>query len=859
MENNGKVPSPRMGASLEYFNGSLYVFGYSFYSLVLGLETGSELFRYDLEGQFWEIVTVNGKAPLMRLYHYSCIYNNEMYILYGIITESTYEHNTVYKFNFATSTWHLLGFGTEKGSIASAKVQDDSVLYLLFGRDSTTVFNSIKKIDLSTNPPTFSVLVNNWLSPSERVYHCSFTINRKIYIFGGSNGATNGASSEVEVLYNDLWAFDVDQILWTSLNTLGAVPSPRKLFACSKTQGDVLAIFGGVGESGLLNDLYYLHEPELYWYKIISENDGPSVRYLSSLTFHNDMIFIVGGKNKDKGFDEIWTYDFASNLFDLNKARIRIPDVVTLNNLYDAKCWVEAMNNTIYSLLIVGGSDFNSYPNQKLVNFTFKGLELIEKSFKQLGLLQEQSMIGSETTVIVTENHIIRLGGSIYSLILLPTVLVYERSSEKYWIIPTRYQLELWGHSGVHFEDSIYIFGGGGSNEVYKSYRRISNNLIKVSFNTDDGIQLDCSPGTFNESCEPCPQGSYFLNGICMDCPPGRVNDILASTSVEQCMPCDENYYNDRPGASSCLQCPSSYACPIGSAFPKLGFYLPKNSSIQPSVYRSGLGRLEGLTTDLWYIFAGISAALLFFSICVHELWVKLKIIDLFVSHHGNELGVPVIHRKTSFGGVFTIFFCFACILTILAAFLEYTLNNIDEIRALVPVITLKEEISSKFLEINSTFYIYGGACIEDSNCSPLIDYQDSGLSYSKKSITCGKINENCFIYSKYDSLHLTSKNPSIRLILKEKFSFASALTVNISATSSIPKEISSIFTSIKPPKAKLFRGTSPSKIHLKFTPSVTNIQVFTSEIDKWPDKETGFHVSVAQMPEAGSVAARET
>ena len=146
LPNAGSGPSPKMGASLEYYKGGLYVFGYSFYSVALGLEMGSELYRYDLDQEVWEIVNVTGSIPDMRQNHFSCIYNDEMYILYGFITEYTYEHNTIYKFNFESKEWIFVGFGNSKGLLAASQVQDGQYLYLMFGRDTTEVFNTLTKL-----------------------------------------------------------------------------------------------------------------------------------------------------------------------------------------------------------------------------------------------------------------------------------------------------------------------------------------------------------------------------------------------------------------------------------------------------------------------------------------------------------------------------------------------------------------------------------------------------------------------------------------------------------------------------------------------------------------------------------------
>ena len=104
----GRSPFGAPYPSLEFYNGSIYVLGYSYIAHIFGIEKGNDLFRYDLDGGYWEVVEVFGDIPQVRLEHYSAIYKNEMYINFGFIQELFLEYHDCYKFNFESRAWHNL-------------------------------------------------------------------------------------------------------------------------------------------------------------------------------------------------------------------------------------------------------------------------------------------------------------------------------------------------------------------------------------------------------------------------------------------------------------------------------------------------------------------------------------------------------------------------------------------------------------------------------------------------------------------------------------------------------------------------------------------------------------------------------
>lgn len=810
-----------MISTIVYYNNSFYVYGYANYDYAAGLETGNELYRYDINGKYWEIVETNGIPPGPRNNHYACIFNEEMFIIYGIMPEYTYGYESIVKFNFQTSTWTYVYNNQKYGVFLASSVQISNKLYLISGRTISQYSNSIFYIDLQHPELDPKLVTENWISPSKRVFHCSFVVNLKMFIFGGSDGI----NSDSEQYYNDMWAFDLESNVWGLVNTLGDSPSARKNFGFCKISGDTITIFGGKGFAGYLSDLYYFHEPSQKWHIIVPENGLPSKRSNACMVFHNNILYIIGGKNDEEGFNEVWVYSFISNTIELSSVKIGGTSEFSIKNIIDANCWIET-NEEFFTIQVAGGVDSTGYPNLNLISIYFFNNNTQKISTSPLGNLFNQALIGSETAVIRYKNFVVRFGGTIFAWMVFQNIVIYDLNTKSYKLFDTKGVFNFFGHSAVHYKKSIYVFGGGASNEIYKSYSKYSNNLLKIEFEASvDGFELGCSLGTFGVACEPCPAGTYSLSNYCVDCPAGKYSSALASTSVEQCRPCPSGSFSKVKGSSKCRNCETGYTCPIGSIYPKQIADLLPNSSIQPTPYKNQKSEIRKITSTLWYTIISIFIIICCICLLFRAIWNNIKKIDIFVGNHENSLDVPVINRKTHFGGLFSVFFIMISFVTFVSALLSFYFDNIYEIQALIPTISLDSYIEASFLQINSTFYSYSGICESAETCVPEIHYTDIGLKYSNRRINCYLINENCHIVINYISLSTISKQAELLFSLEEPSSYATGISVNITTASSIPDQISSIFLRIttKSPD-QLLKGPIPSTFFYKFTPSVLNI-----------------------------------
>lgn len=71
---------------------------------------------------------------------------------------------------------------------------------------------------------------------------------------------------------------------------------------------------------------------------------------------------------------------------------------------------------------------------------------------------------------------------------------------------------------------------------------------------------------------------------------------------------------------------------------------------------------------------------------------------------------------------------------------------------------------------------------------------------------------------------------------------------MKVQTSSSIPNEISSIYSSVSSDKDKYFRGSSPSVFSYLMIPSL-----FESDTDEWESDLTGYHISMLEDPIEGS------
>lgn len=105
--------------------------------------------------------------------------------------------------------------------------------------------------------------------------------------FGGTNGFQ---------WFNDVWCYDPMTNLWSQLDCIGYIPSPREGHAAAIVD-DVMYIFGGRTEEGAdLGDLAAFRITSRRWYTFQNMGPSPSPRSGHSMTAVGKTVVVVGGE-----------------------------------------------------------------------------------------------------------------------------------------------------------------------------------------------------------------------------------------------------------------------------------------------------------------------------------------------------------------------------------------------------------------------------------------------------------------------------------------------------------------------------------------------------------------------------------
>ena len=667
--------------------------------------------------------------------------------------------------------------------------------------------------------------------PKPRVYASMVTINDKLYLFGGESSG---------ISLNDVWSFDLINFKWTQIITQGSLPSGRYQHAAGAC-GDIFVVWGGQDGSQYMNDFFIFNTITSTWTQLFpASNTKPASAAGSCLVVKGNNVYLFGGKNQIRISNELWYYNFGTNMFTLINDRLEYGS-------YSSYCWLQ--KNSFYVSL---GSFAGSEPNTSIKYFD---LNLNTWNVYHSHVLSKYDPSGS--VQFFTGQHLISIGGQAWDTLTTDKVIILGPLSQATFLTQ-KLEDHLYGASSSYFNKSIFIFGGGRTYGRFLIPIFSHNQLTKINLQdicTKSKCEAPCSPGTIIKSkkCEICPAGSYSEEpnlSKCETCRPGTFNSNNGSSSQSQCLPCPQGTYNSEYGASKCIECPKGKYCAVGSKNFVDNELDHVNKSEQPSLYK------EPDLNKTIIIYQTLVSVPLFFILVlfmvVGRLRRKIYIFDMYDDKHDSD-NEFMIKKKTMIGACFSFLFVIGSLLITCTTVISYFKANIYESKALVPLVVLEKEIDSfisESLSIEFTLYSYGGDC--ESVCSEYIQVTLKNLDAEKSGKKCKSDAFSCTIKITLNKA-VISTGAILSLTLNNSLSYASGIQVNITSSSSIPNQQSSVLTSIKSLLNSVFIGSDPTEFYFLATPSL-----FTSESKEWNEKETGYHISEQKSPKHGSQSKTE-
>ncbi|XP_055836798.1 kelch domain-containing protein 3 [Episyrphus balteatus] len=199
-------------------------------------------------------------------------------------------------------------------------------IYLWGGRNDDNLCNVLYCFDPKTL--TWSRPKVTGSIPGARDGHSACVYGNFMYIFGGFEDDINEFSCDVHSL-------NFDTMEWKYNQTFGVAPSFRDFHSAAAIQ-DRMYIFGGRGdkhspyhsrEEMYCPEIVYLDLKTKVWHRPSTTGKVPVGRRSHSMFIYNGLIYVFGGYNGllDQHFNDLYTFDIKTNLWNLVKPRGKAP------------------------------------------------------------------------------------------------------------------------------------------------------------------------------------------------------------------------------------------------------------------------------------------------------------------------------------------------------------------------------------------------------------------------------------------------------------------------------------------------------------------------------------------------------
>ncbi|OJA16234.1 hypothetical protein AZE42_00038 [Rhizopogon vesiculosus] len=290
-------PFPRYGHALPATattSGELYLFG------GLVRETArNDLYLFSTRDLSATLVQTAGEIPSPRVGHASAIVSSVLIVWGGdtktdpMTNQAEKQDDGLYLLNLVSREWTRVAMHgpAPAGRYGHAVTMVGTKFFVFGGQVDGEFLNDLWAFDLNTlRTQTAWELCQPVGSarPAHRTGHACVTYQDRIIVFGGTDGQYH---------YNDTWSYDTNSRIWTELQCIGFIPSPREGHAAAVVD-DVIYIFGGRGVDGKdLGDLAAFKMSNQRWYMFQNMGPAPSGRSGHAMASMGGRVFVLGGES----------------------------------------------------------------------------------------------------------------------------------------------------------------------------------------------------------------------------------------------------------------------------------------------------------------------------------------------------------------------------------------------------------------------------------------------------------------------------------------------------------------------------------------------------------------------------------
>jgi N-acetylneuraminic acid mutarotase len=276
----------------------------------------------------WTDLSPSGELPPARSYH-SMVYapSSGRVIMFGgkgKVSVLADLFNDIWAYDPTANTWTNLNptGALPLARIGQSMVYDPSTLRVIMfgGQYSDAAFVAGFLGDTWAYDPN----ANTWtdLNPTgelpitrmgqSMVYDPS---THRVIMFGGTPSDMFATQPSDPGYFNDTWAYDPGANTWTNLNPTGTLPSARIFPSMVYDPSSRRAIvFGGRGDSGLLNDTWAYDPAANTWAELSPVGTPQYARWGAAMVYDpSGGLEVMFGGLTGNALNDIWAYDPAAN------------------------------------------------------------------------------------------------------------------------------------------------------------------------------------------------------------------------------------------------------------------------------------------------------------------------------------------------------------------------------------------------------------------------------------------------------------------------------------------------------------------------------------------------------------------
>ncbi|KAI9471429.1 hypothetical protein BDB00DRAFT_861864 [Zychaea mexicana] len=264
----------------------------------------------DMESMTWSKPVVSGRLPPPSRAH-SCNYverkvengsiRRELYVFGG--GDGPYYFNDVYVFDTDKLRWSKLtttGTPPMPRRAHTCNVWKES-LVVVGGGDGAHALADVHMLDLTEDPPHWSLVTTTGTPPPERGYHTTTLVKNKLVVYGGSDG---------KLCFSDVYLFDLETSHWTQIDTLDRT-IPRLAHSATLV-GSYCFFLGGHDGSKYSNEVLMLNLVSMNWELRTVYGTPFTPRGYHTAVLHDSRLYVLGGYNGKNVFDDVYILELAA-------------------------------------------------------------------------------------------------------------------------------------------------------------------------------------------------------------------------------------------------------------------------------------------------------------------------------------------------------------------------------------------------------------------------------------------------------------------------------------------------------------------------------------------------------------------